>query len=193
LECGYIEPITIDPGDNIVFYCVDESQPIIQIGIGNYEKIECCSSTTTTTTLCPCTNFEFSLPAPDPEGNPSGFIFVECGALEVTNLVVKDPTPVIYCVDKTYQIISYGSGLAVDTFQCCSPTPTTTTTTTTEAPICVSYGLTPDGFPSSWQATSCDGNPVGGVILGGVDTGCIWSNTLVLNNATITGQDVCVS
>lgn len=156
------------------------------------------TSTTTTTTLAPCDCETYSLK--NVSNVTQTYSYTNCSHVRFNNVSLAAEATVLICVcdeDLTYNnnfILAFalGGGCNTSTTTSTSTTSTTstssTTTTTTAAPVCQQYRIQSTALPASWSAQTCYGVPVGGsftTVGQSIYTGCIWSNTLVLTNASI--------
>jgi len=156
------------------------------------------TSTTTTTTLAPCECITFRLENITEASQT--YSYENCSHVQFNDQVLGPSESTLICVcdenlivnPATILVFAIGDGCNTSTTTSTSTTSTTststTTTTTTAEPVCQQYRVQSIALPASWSADSCYDAPVGGsfTTLGeSIYTGCIWSNTLVLNNASI--------
>lgn len=156
------------------------------------------TSTTTTTTLAPCDCETYSLK--NITNVIQTYSYTNCSHVVFNNISLAPGATALICVcdeNLTYNnnfilAIALGSGCNTSTTTSTSTTSTTstssTTTTTTAAPICEQYRVQATAIPASWSAQTCYGVNVSGTFTTvgqSIYTGCIWSNTLVLTNASI--------
>ena len=156
------------------------------------------TSTTSTTTLPPCSCMTYSLK--NITSTTQTYSYTNCSNVRFNNVNLAAGTTVLICVcsenlqyDKTKIIaLAVGTGCNTSTTTSTSSTSTTSTssstTTTTAAPKCQQYRVQSTALPASWSAKTCYNVTVGGsfTTLGqSLYTGCIWSNTLVLTNASV--------
>lgn len=156
------------------------------------------TSTTTTTTLAPCDCETYSLK--NVSNVTQTYSYTNCSRVRFNNVSLAAGATILICVcdeDLTYNnnfilALGLGSGCNTSTTTSTSTTSTTstssTTTTTTAAPVCRQYRVQATIAGATWAAQTCYNVPVGGTIStsgASIYTGCIWSNTLVLTNATV--------
>lgn len=156
------------------------------------------ATTTTTTTFKPCDCETYSLK--NVSNVTQTYSYTNCSRVRFNNISLAAGATVLICVcdeDLTYNnnfVLALALGTGCNTSTTTSTTrPTTTTTlppttTTTTRRFCLQYRIQSTGLPASWSAQTCYGVPVGGSFTTpgqSIYTGCIWSDTLVLNNASI--------
>lgn len=156
------------------------------------------TSTTTTTTFIPCECYTFSLK--NVSNVTQTYSYTNCSRVRFNNVSLAAGATVLICVcdeNLTYNpsvilALTVSDGCNTSTTTSTSTTSTTstssTTTTTTAAPKCEQYRVQSTALPASWSAQTCYGVSVSGSFSTfgqSLYTGCIWSNTLVLNNASI--------
>lgn len=170
-------------------------------GCTNYVDQPIVYNTTTTTTTLPPVCKSYTLVKNSCFQTIETFTYIDCnGTLQSgevcdTGELEGCNNTVTICALEGSIEVGFACVSIIDNGVCATTTTTSTTTTTTEAPpFCSTFILmSSTGFAGSWSGIDCDGGAVSGIVpsSGSIVIGCIETDSLVLNDATIVTSSPC--
>lgn len=203
IECGQLEPTTIQAGDIPEIYCVANHYSVIQVGNGVYNNThDCCvaitTTTTTTLTLAYCYEAEIvnkcSVYWIDINGNPQ----VQSGTDTILYICAQPDTIVSACEEFGTVTITGGvSECSSEAF--CAPT----TSTTTTMPVitycydvditnkCRVYWTDSNGFAQAQSGTNTTIHIC--AVPGSITAGCVEFGSINIEGGTVicTNETMC--